>query len=217
MWWLRGNFWAVWLRQRLNASEKGGQLIIERRWQPHAFALSLYGLFMVVMLWTPWATTEVQHFLHYHPSYTLIVRLIGLLLLVAPVIYAYRLGLRRRRFVFDRTHDFVTCNDQVICALSEVESVRVGKRLNSEADQNVLEVLIHGRNEVSIDWDDLLGVGREELGLAGLAISEYAQIPLWAENAWRDPRSLSAEPLGTRLSPRILPYRVGHRVPWTRK
>ncbi|MBV9848277.1 MAG: hypothetical protein JO250_01180 [Armatimonadetes bacterium] len=179
-WWRR-------LRQHLSLTEGDGRLVIQRNWEPHAFGLSLYALFVVASLWASGMTPAWQFFLRHHADYVLFLRLFYGVLLVAPVAYAHRLSLRLRTFVFDRAHDYVTCNGRVVCALSELESVRVGKPLGADVDGTCLGFLIHGRNEIVIDRNDFLGAGTEELGRAGLALAVYAGVPLSAEGTWSDP------------------------------
>jgi hypothetical protein len=182
-----GMTWRQRIRQHLSITRSQGPLVIRRRWQPHGFALGAYGVMVAAMLWIPYADSALQYFLIHHPGYLLFVRVLFGMLLVLPVWYARRLSLRRHVFVFDRMGDYVTCDDRVVCALSEVESVRVGKPLGQEANLKELAFLIHGRNEVVIDQDDFLGASLEELGQAGLALALYARVPLWSDGVWNDP------------------------------
>jgi hypothetical protein len=186
-WFARQPWWQTW-RQHLSVTQKDGQLVIQRRWEPHAFNLALYAVIVGGLPWLSYAIPALQNFLlHQSSGLLLFLRVFYGLLFAVPAVQARRFILRRRTFVFDCTHDFVTADDRVVCALSEVQSVRVGKPLNAEGERKGLEVLIHGRNEVPIDWNDLLGANMDELGQAGLALSQYAQIPLWTEGAWHNP------------------------------
>ena len=181
--------WARRLRQRLSASEVNGQLVLRRRWQPHALALGIYGLLVAAGLFVSWETSAWQQFLHHSPDFRFCLGLLDAVLVAGPLLYARRFWMRRRVFIFDRQHDYVTCDGKVMCALSEVESVRVGKPLAGEGGPKELGFLIHGRNEVGIEWGDLVGASLEEMGQAGQALSQYAGVPLWSEGEWRNPNA----------------------------
>ena len=186
----RSGPWRPW--QNLSVSEEDGRLVIRRRWQAHSLRLCLYETVVGAPLWGPWAASGWHHFLS--PSNGLLAYFLYALLLGGPAVLAHRFRSRGRVYVFDRAHDYVTCDGRVVCALSEVQSVRVGEPPDWETRAQALGFLIHGRNEITLEWEDLAGAGPGELGQAGLALSVYARIPLWAEGEWRDPRDPSDGP-----------------------
>ncbi len=187
--------WAQQLWQRLSATEVNGQLVIRRRWQPHALTLGLYGLLIAAGLVGLSETSGWQQFLHHNPDSRLCFSVLNVGLIAGPLLYARHFWSRRRVFIFDRQHDYVTADGQVVCALSEVESVRVGKPLRSEGETKELGFLIHGRTEVGVEWGDFIGPNMEEMGQAGQALSQYARVPIWADGEWRNPNSAHDIPL----------------------
>ena len=155
------------------------QLLICRRKLPCILVLCGYVFLFISVMAIPFLGAFVYH-KHESGFYELLAVALPMLLVCLYYGVSY---LKPWIFIFNREHNFVTFNGKVVCTITEVQSVYMGKEyFRSGRETNIVRKLSFqtvGGTEEEISKNGLYGPNRAEMERIGAVVAEYASVEFY--------------------------------------